>query len=351
MLSKNKKAITAIVTNDYFYQAVVLCRSIQRFEKKSDFILFVIGYDQKDTDYQQVGFTVLDAEKLFEEEELSWKQFLFQYPPKEAACALKPLALLHLLEKYEKVICLDTDMKLFGPLEAGWEGLEKADLSLTVHYHSPIPVGWCDEQFRLLVRLSGIFNSGYVGATTSGSDFLKWWWGQTKHNCITSIPHGIFSEQRWLDAAVGFVKRLHIMQDYSYNVGAWNFHERKLYKKEGCYFVNEEPLTLFHFAGFKRENNFPSKEKEEPLFFELFRNHEKELAREKKKVLEKKYPFHHFQDGERIDDSWRNWMRRGIPELEKIKDPFTLIRSVREEIEELMVKRSHQFRPKLDREV
>lgn len=325
-------------------------RSIEKFERESDFVLFVIGYDAKDLDYHEVGFIVLSAEKIFEEKEFSWKQFLFQYSPKEATCALKPLALLHLLKDYEKVICLDTDMKLFRPLNVGWEGLQQADLSLTVHYHSPIPAGSCDEQFRLLVRLSGIFNSGYVGATSGGSGFLKWWWKQTKHNCIVSIPHGIFAEQRWLDAAVGFVKRLHVMQARSYNVGSWNFHERKLHKKKGHYFVHEEPLTLFHFAGFKKEKGFPPRQKGEPLFFELFRQYEKELACEKKKMLEKKYPFHHFQDGKLIDGSWRNWMRRGIPELENIGDPFSLTRSAREEIEGIMIKRSHEFRLSLDRE-
>lgn len=353
MSPKNRNVITAIVTNDYMHQAMVLWHSIQKFEKQNDFVLFVIGDDSNNNNDQQIGFSVLDAKKLFAGKEpgnLSWKQFLFQYHPKEAACALKPLAILYLLQKYEKVICLDTDMKLFRPLEAAWKGLEKSDLSLTVHYHSPIPAGWCDEQFRLLVRLSGIFNSGYIGATSSGSSFLRWWWEQTKHNCITSLPHGIFAEQRWLDAAVGFVKRLHVMQYRSYNVGSWNFHERELHKKRGHYFVNEEPLVLFHFAGFKKENDFPARKKGEPLFFELFRQHEKELACEKKKFLDKKYPFHYFQDGELIDSSWRNWMRRGIPELEKIKDPFALSCSEREEIEEIMVKRSHQFRPKLDRE-
>ena len=61
--------------------------------------------------------------------------------------------------------------------------------------------------------------------------------------------------------------------------------------------------------------------------------------------------FHHFQDGEPIDGLWKEWMRRGISELEQIKNPFFLNRPTREQIEEVMVKRSYQFRPKLDREV
>ena len=57
MKSKKQRAITVVVTNDYFHQAMVLGRSIKCFEPESDFIIFVVGYDEKDTDYQCTDFT------------------------------------------------------------------------------------------------------------------------------------------------------------------------------------------------------------------------------------------------------------------------------------------------------
>ena len=347
MKPKSKNAIVTVVTNDYFHQAVVLWKSIKRFEKNSIFILFIIGYDKNNPDYQTAEFIVEDAKKLNSKQ---WHQFIFQYSTKQAVCALKPLAMLHGLKRYEKVIYLDSDIKLFGPLKTSWDKLDSFDLSLTPHYYQPIPYCSYAEDFRLLVRLSGIFNAGYVGATQAGCNFLKWWWEQTKHNCIDSISHGLFLDQRWLDSAVGLVERLHVVQDRSYNVAYWNLHERELYKEKGRYFVNEEPLTFFHFAGFSKESNFLP-QKEELFFYKLFRNHQKELVSEKKKFLPKEYPFRHFKDGELIDESWKEWMRRGIPELENIKNPFLLNRSAREKIEEAMIKRPFQFRPKLEREV
>ncbi|MBX9577900.1 MAG: hypothetical protein K2W97_05425 [Chthoniobacterales bacterium] len=347
MKPKNNRAIVAVVSSDCFHQAVVLWRSIKRFEGKSDFIIFVIGYDKNDPDYQNAGFTVVDATVLNPKE---WHQFIFQYNAQQAACALKPLAILKALKSYEKVIYLDTDIKLFGPLKTAWEALESADLSLTPHYYQPIPYDSCAEDFRLLVRLSGIFNAGYVGATQAGGDFLKWLWEQTKHNCIESIWHGLFLDQRWLDSAVALVRRLHVVQDRTYNVAYWNLHERELHKEMGRYFVNEELLTFFHFAGLTKESDF-SPQKEEPPFYELFRDHQKELACAKKKLLVKEYPFRHFKDGEVIDESWKEWMRRGVPELENIQNPFLLKRSEREQIEAAMVKRPLHFRPKLEREI
>jgi hypothetical protein len=50
-------------------------------------------------------------------------------------------------------------------------------------------------------------------------------------------------------------------------------------------------------------------------------------------ILQKKYPFNHFQDGELINDLWREWMRSGRPELVAIKNPFVMRRAQRKKIE------------------
>jgi hypothetical protein len=76
MKPKSKNAIVTVVMNDYFHQAVVLWKSIKRFEKNSNFILFIIGYDKNNPDYQNASFTVMDAKKLNPKE---WHQFIFQY--------------------------------------------------------------------------------------------------------------------------------------------------------------------------------------------------------------------------------------------------------------------------------
>ncbi|MBX9577898.1 MAG: hypothetical protein K2W97_05415 [Chthoniobacterales bacterium] len=351
--SKFKRAIVSIVTNDYFYQAMALWRSIQRFEPESDFVVFIVGYDEKDPDYQCAGFTVLDAKVLNEKE---WERFVFQYHPLEASCALKPQALLYLLEKYERVIYLDTDMRLFGKMERGWKALEQRDLSLTPHNTTPIPVSGIQPS-RFIVKMSGIFNAGYVGASRGAISFLKWWWQQTEYNCVTLIHMGVYLDQFYLNYAVTLVERLHVMKDPTYNVASWNHHERELEKIGSCYFVNKQPLTCFHFSGWMKGAAYSSLESRKKdllfgeIFFDLFCEHQELLLSEKKKLSEKKYPYAHFQDGERVDKIWKEWLRRDIPELKNIQNPFLLTSDQRECVEEIMVQRPRDFRPNLDREI
>ncbi len=347
MKPKNQQAIVAIITNNCFHQAIVLGHSLQQFENKSDFILFVIGYDETNPDYQKAGFTIRDAKTLVSEK---WKHFVFQYDALQAACALKPIAMLHLLERYKKVIYLDTDMKFFQSLEEAWQQLDSSDLSLTPHSYTTIK----DDGFgppRVTMRLSGLFNAGYVGATRTGIKFLEWWWDQTKHNCIIVHERGIFLDQAYLNDAAYMVHRLSILRNESYNVACWNLHERALKKEGSRYLVNGKPLTFFHFSGYAEliEVRPPPSGKE--IFEELYRKYKKEVQGEKKKVLLKEYPFQHFQDGMKISALWRDWMRRGIPELEKEEDPFSIVLSRREEIEIIMKQRAEDYRPKLDREV
>ena len=331
---------------------MVLGRSIKCFEPESDFIVFVVGYDEKDPDYQCADFTVLDAKILNPKE---WKRFIFQYDGLQASCALKPLALLHLLTQYGKVIYLDADIKLFAPLEHGWKTLEEADLSLTPHSYLPIKDDGLGPA-RVTMRLAGIFNAGYVGVTQAGSDFLKWWWEQTNYNCVVAHGRGVFLDQIYLNEATYMVERLAILKDHSYNVACWNLHERGLKKtcsKKFPYLVNEKPLVCFHFSSYVELIKVRPPPCGKEIFHDLYRKYNKEILLEKKNLSasEKKYPFNCFEDGEIISVSWREFVRRGIPELENIRDPFLMKHSQRAAIKANMEQRDEEYRPKLDREV
>lgn len=354
MKRHHPRAIVAIVTNDQFYQAITLWRSIEQFEKESDFVVFVVGYDEKDPDYQRAGFTVLDAKILNEK---NWDRFVFQYHPLEVCCALKPQALLYLLKHYRKVIYLDTDMRLFREMERGWEALESADLSLTPHNYRPIPTSGLQPS-RFLIKMVGMFNAGYVGAAPGSIPFLEWWWEQNEYNCVTLVHMGVFLDQFYLNYAVTLVTHLHVMEDPGYNVASWNYHDRTVEKIGSHYFVNNKPMTCFHFSGWMKNPAFEFLKKIDSLsaqvFLELYEEHQDILSAEKKKFSFKKYPYTHFQDcdyGVEIDRAWREWARRDIPELKNIKNPFLLTRDQRETIEEIMMMRPRDFRPNLDREI
>ncbi|MFZ4116163.1 MAG: hypothetical protein ACOYK6_05505 [Chthoniobacterales bacterium] len=350
---KKSRAIISIVTSDYFWEATVLGNSLQEFERESNFIVFVIDYDDRDPDYKTCGFQVLDAKILNPEE---WERFVFQYNGFAACCALKPRALLYVLSHYEKAIYLDCDIKLFQPLEEGWKALDDAPLSLTPHNLHPI------ENYSFLpsylshahIRLTGVFNAGYVGASRLGIDFLNYWWEKVHYNFLIETMIAIYGDQFYLNDAVGLVRHLSVLQHPGYNVAIWNFLQRKVKKKNGVYFVDDRPLVCFHFACLHEKDlkkGTPLANGMGDLFLELCDSYAQEQAIQQAKFPPKKYRFKHFKDGVAVTADWREWMRRDIPELKNISDPFDLTLEERTVIEKIMQGRPKNFHPNKDREI
>ncbi len=344
---RKKKAIITVVTNDYFHQVILLGKTIHLFEPGADFIVFLIGLNPPQECYDYCPFELIDAKVLNSQE---WERFLFQYPGLAACCALKPRAIKETLLRYEKVIYLDSDMKLFHDLSEAWERLDAAHLSLTPHRNGK-PSVVAPVVSSMMLRLSGIFNAGYVGSTPSLSDFLDWWWEQTHYNClIDDFIIGIYLDQLYLHEAIGRVDRLDIFKHCGYNVAWWNFDQRKIKRHHDCYQVNGIPLALFHFScsHFFIKNlktfHWLSKRLEE-IYFELYTNYIAECAYYKNLLSIAAYPYDYFSDGEKISYDWREYMRRDIPELKEVDHPFDLTATQRTQIEDIMKKRPEFFQP------
>lgn len=347
-----KKVILTVVTSDYFYQTIPLGNSIQRFEKETDFIVFVIGYNSTDPDYHKYNFQVLDAKLLLPEE---WKRFVFQYNTLALCCALKPLALKYGLRFYKKALYLDADIKLFHSLRETWDALNTAEISLTPHKNRApeitIPLINAGMQ-----RRAGIFNAGYMGVSRRGEYFLNWWWKHVHYNCIDGYAIGIHFDQLYLNQSIGLVDHLHIMKNCGYNVGWWNIDQKKIKKENESYLVNKVPLIFFHFSMgtfvlHEYHSNAFIKGQIGELYFQIYTKYFQELSLLQKSMTPKPYPYHHFQDGEIISDAWREWMRRDIPELRAITNPFSLLKAEREKIETIMQSRPPYFHPNKSREI
>ena len=356
---KNQQAICTIVTSDYIDQAMLLGKSVKNVEPESDYVVFVVDYNEHNPNYQKCAFSVLDAKilypfssldnKIFHYEE--WNRFVFQYNGLAASCSLKPLALLHLLQKYEKVIFLDADIKLLRSLHEAWDSLDRGSLSLTPHNNRPIKNDGFFPSYQDLC-LGGIFNSGYVGAINGAADFLKWWWDQTHYNCISEPMIGIFNEQSYLNEAIVLVKDLVILRSSGYNVAVWNLHERIIEKIGSQYLVNGEPLTFFHYSQARAKRiNIRTPLAETNLIEELYADYVNELSSIKAGIQSNTYAYKYFDDGTLISAQWREWMRQDYPELRGIKNPFQLTFLERKDLEKKMQQHPANYRPNISREV
>lgn len=254
------------------------------------------------------------------------------------------------------MIYLDSDIKLFDHLSEAWSALDHADLSLTPQRNGAPKVVEPIISATML-RVTGIFNAGYVGASPHAALFLDWWWEKTHYNCLfDDYIIGIYLDQLYLNEAVGRVDHLSILKHCGYNVAWWNFDQKKIKRLNNRYYVNEKPLVFFHFATFlfflKKIENFRwFRGTFGELYFEIYSNYVRELSYYKSLLDIQPYSYNHFKDGTLINYEWREYMRRDIPELKEVNHPFDLSEQERKKIEDIMNQRPEFFQPNKQREV
>ena len=190
--------------------------------------------------------------KIYWIEELADTEFYkraFKYNVIELTTAYKPFLAQYLLKTYKKVVFFDPDIFLFGEVGSIIKSLDQNDFLLTPHRISII------EEPKLNIHLQrfGFYNLGFFAANNSSQsiDILKWWWNQCKEHCFDESHYGSFTDQKWIDIAVKFFSKIHILENPSFNVAWWNLKERQISLHNQRLFVNgRHPLIFFHFSSF-----------------------------------------------------------------------------------------------------
>lgn len=173
----------------------------------------------------------------------------------ELSTAIKPFLLDRLLARDDckGVVYLDPDTVLFSPLADVEEALDAASIALTPHLTTPEHSleGVMDNEIAALKH--GTYNLGFlaVTATDVGRAFARWWADRCYHFCRDAIPHGLFTDQRWIDLVPGFFPGTAILRSSRLNVASWNVSTRRLtgVVPDGV-LVDGEPLGFYHFTGF-----------------------------------------------------------------------------------------------------
>ncbi len=173
----------------------------------------------------------------------------------ELATAIKPFLLAQLLNRDDcrGVVYLDPDTVLFSPLAEVEEAIVAANLALTPHLVTPESSleGVMDNEIAALKH--GTYNLGFlaVAATDVGRAFAAWWADRCYHFCRDAIPHGLFTDQRWIDLAPAFFAGTAILRSSRLNVASWNVSTRQVTGNvPDDVRVDGEPLGFYHFTGF-----------------------------------------------------------------------------------------------------
>lgn len=176
------------------------------------------------------------------------KGFFFQYSVLELNTAVKPWAMQYLLERgYEKVIYIDPDILLYGPLREVLGLLDSgASIVLTPHLLAPIDDG--ARPTELDIRRAGTYNLGFCAVKKSpiALNMLSWWQTKLERDCVVDFERGVFVDQSWMDLVPGMFDGVEILRHPGYNVAYWNLAERLVQGDEtDAVTVNGAPLVFF----------------------------------------------------------------------------------------------------------
>lgn len=204
--------------------------------------------------------------------------FIYEHNVFEAACALKVFTLKYALNQHpgeRKFIYLDTDMKLFSPMDELLVKLDKYSIIITPHQ---LEMAWNTISYVFY----GVYNAGFLAVSRSdeAERFLDWWAERMYHFCF--YDNRYFVDQTWLNL-VPALFNAYIYRNPGYNMAAWNLHEKNRLitsSNLGSYFFDDQPLCLFHFTclnGFLQSRMEESIPDQQNSIYSLLENYLTEL--------------------------------------------------------------------------
>ncbi len=181
-------------------------------------------------------------------------KLIYKYNNYESCCAIKPFLLRFLLNrntKEEKIVYLDSDIKVYSPLEELIDLLAQYSIVITPHRLTPEenPQSIGEEVANLK---DGVFNGGLIGIKrdVEAFEFLNWWANRLQNFCYIDSNRGLFLDQKWLNLIPCFFENYHVLKHEGYNFASWNLSQRRIVKtKENKYVINGHPLRFIHFSG------------------------------------------------------------------------------------------------------
>ena len=174
------------------------------------------------------------------------------YEALELNTAVKPFVFRRLLTEpgVTSATYLDPDIFVFRPLDAVREGLAQAELVLTPHTTRPL-LGDALPGDRDLLQ-SGTYNLGFASMRRADKTLalLDWWAERCRFDCRVDLASGLFTDQKWMNLAPGFVDSCHLIRDPALNLAYWNLEGRTLAQTDDGWTIDGRPLVFFHFSGF-----------------------------------------------------------------------------------------------------
>lgn len=242
-------AVVTVAASNYLPQTAAMAASLRLFHPDVPLYAVLADGGRGAPALERLGVRVWPLAGLRAE---GLRGMMLRYGCKELCAALKPAAVRAVFDEgHRTAVFVDPDMLVLGSLAPCFGEAAAHALTLTPHI-VPEAAGRPDEALERALLMAGMFNGGFLGASDCGETrrFLDWWAERLRTHCYEDVRAGIHYDQRWLDLAPGFVGDLWICRDPGCNAAYWRLAWLKVEKRGGAFFVNGEPLRLFHFSGY-----------------------------------------------------------------------------------------------------
>jgi lipopolysaccharide biosynthesis glycosyltransferase len=239
-----KVTCVTIADSSYFPQVLVLAKSFREHHINSNFYLLCLdGFREIceiDSNIQSLNINELGIPKETLDEMYQY------YDVVELATALKPWAILKLLEMHNNVVIyLDPDILVISSLEKAIMSAHENGSVLTPARIELIDSVTTDRDELALMRY-GSFNLGFIACTSAATEILLWWRNRLIWYAGRGKFHFHFTDQKWMDVVLSR-KRVGVIRDFGFNVTSVNLSERNLSYRQGCIYANEDLLVFVHF--------------------------------------------------------------------------------------------------------
>jgi glycosyltransferase involved in cell wall biosynthesis len=239
-----------IVAANYLAMAASLGESLRYAHPEAAFTVFLLDDLSASLDFDTLQITnvkdVLGSTEYY-------RRLCF-YDLLEFATCVKARCFQHLFASGEiELVYLDPDIYVFSRLSVIENNFAAgATIQLTPHILEPLAKG-SGQPDDLAILRSGVYNLGFLALASSKEtdDFLVWWDGKLKNQCLRDPSTGVFADQKWMEYAPVFMTKSVVIRDEAYNVAYWNLQHRTIEQASGAtWLVNGRPLAFFHFSGY-----------------------------------------------------------------------------------------------------
>lgn len=253
-----KKIAFTICSNNYLAQAKILGDSLCALNPDYRFIIGLV--DKKNAD---INYSFFEPHTIIEVADISvpdfdslWKKYAII----ELNTSVKPSFFKYLLKTFPEATAyfyFDPDIMCFNTLKALEKELQAADILLTPHIFTPIPLDGKIPQENVFLNY-GIYNLGFIGLRKNQNTqaFLDWWEERTLKNGHIDVARGIFVDQLYINHVPLFFEKVKILREYGYNAAPWNLHERREIQKTDIHYIMKDgsELVFYHFSSFSYLN-------------------------------------------------------------------------------------------------